>query len=137
MDEVSLLDDHKVDVLLDSAAMGVNTIEREGVAIAIEESDIREKIREKRIGNFIVFVVNASGSMGAGKRMIETKGAILSLLLDAYQKTVSIADTYLRWKGQCESMPQDGSKFRIRAAKGKSLLVNSHSKCSPGTRMET
>ena len=55
------------------------------------KSDIREKIREKRIGNFIVFVVDASGSMGAGKRMIETKGAILSLLLDAYQKRDKIA----------------------------------------------
>jgi len=30
---------------------------RQDVAIAIEDSDIREKIREKRIGNFIVFVV--------------------------------------------------------------------------------
>ena len=30
VDEVNLLDDHVVDVLLDSAAMGVNTIEREG-----------------------------------------------------------------------------------------------------------
>ncbi|MCD6185888.1 MAG: putative cobaltochelatase [Deltaproteobacteria bacterium] len=64
---------------------------REGVAIAIEKSDIREKVREKRIGNFIVFVVDASGSMGAGKRMIETKGAILSLLLDVYQKRDKIA----------------------------------------------
>ena len=34
MDEVNLLDDHVVDVLLDSAAMGVNTIEREGVSLS-------------------------------------------------------------------------------------------------------
>ncbi|NQU08666.1 MAG: ATP-binding protein [Candidatus Abyssubacteria bacterium] len=32
VDEVNLLDDHIVDVLLDSAAMGVNSIEREGVS---------------------------------------------------------------------------------------------------------
>lgn len=32
VDEVNLLDDHIVDVLLDSAAMGVNTIEREGIS---------------------------------------------------------------------------------------------------------
>ena len=32
VDEVNLLDDHVVDVLLDSAAMGVNTIEREGIS---------------------------------------------------------------------------------------------------------
>ncbi len=60
--------------------------QRDGVAIAIEPCDIREKVREKRIGNFLLFVVDASGSMGAQQRMVETKGAILSLLLDAYQK---------------------------------------------------
>jgi len=59
---------------------------RANVAVAIESSDIREKVREKRIGNFLLFVVDASGSMGAQQRMIETKGAILSLLLDAYKK---------------------------------------------------
>lgn len=32
VDEVNLLDDHVVDVLLDSAAMGVNTVEREGIS---------------------------------------------------------------------------------------------------------
>ena len=34
VDEVNLLDDHLVDVLLDSAAMGMNTVEREGVSLA-------------------------------------------------------------------------------------------------------
>ncbi|MBP1627367.1 MAG: magnesium chelatase [Holophagaceae bacterium] len=34
VDEVNLLDDHVVDLLLDSAAMGVNTVEREGVSLA-------------------------------------------------------------------------------------------------------
>ncbi|MDR2441914.1 MAG: ATP-binding protein [Deltaproteobacteria bacterium] len=34
VDEVNLLDDHVVDVLLDSAAMGVNTLEREGVSFS-------------------------------------------------------------------------------------------------------
>jgi len=34
VDEVNLLDDHVVDLLLDSAAMGVNTVEREGISLA-------------------------------------------------------------------------------------------------------
>ena len=34
VDEVNLLDDHIVDLLLDSAAMGVNYVEREGVSFA-------------------------------------------------------------------------------------------------------
>jgi len=55
-------------------------------AVAIEPQDIRQKVREKKIGNTIMFVVDSSGSMGVNKRMVETKGAILSLLIDAYQK---------------------------------------------------
>lgn len=34
VDEVNLLDDHLVDVLLDAAAMGVNTVEREGMSVS-------------------------------------------------------------------------------------------------------
>lgn len=54
--------------------------------IDILEGDIRQKVREKKAGNAIVFVVDCSGSMGARQRMVETKGAILSLLIDSYQK---------------------------------------------------
>jgi len=60
--------------------------EKDGMAIAIRRLDIREKVREKKIGNTILFVVDASGSMGAQQRMSAAKGAILSLLIDAYQK---------------------------------------------------
>lgn len=56
-----------------------------GPAVRIRPVDVRRKVRERRIGNFIVFVVDASGSMGAAKRMIAAKGAIMSLLLDAYR----------------------------------------------------
>jgi len=78
--------DFALDATIRAAAPYQRERERKDVAIAIEKSDIRGRRREKRIGNFIVFVVDASGSMGAGKRMIATKGAILSLLIDAYQK---------------------------------------------------
>ena len=52
----------------------------------IEPWDIREKVRETKTGSLILFVVDASGSMGAQRRMVAVKGAILSLLLDAYQR---------------------------------------------------
>ncbi|MCW4034099.1 MAG: putative cobaltochelatase [Candidatus Bathyarchaeota archaeon] len=55
-------------------------------ALLIEKCDLRQKVREKKLGNLIVFVVDASGSMAAEERMTATKGAILSLLLDAYQR---------------------------------------------------
>ena len=54
--------------------------------VLIRSDDLREKVRESRGGNLILFAVDASGSMGARDRMIATKGAIMSLLLDAYQK---------------------------------------------------
>lgn len=55
-------------------------------ALLIEKSDLREKVRERKVGNLIMFVVDASGSMAAEERMTATKSAIISLLLDAYQR---------------------------------------------------
>ena len=57
-----------------------------GLAVNIQKSDIRVKIREKRTGAYILFVVDASASMGANKRMSEVKAAILSMLNVSYQK---------------------------------------------------
>ncbi len=54
--------------------------------LVITAPDLREAIREGREGNLVLFVVDASGSMAAGERMRAVKGAILSLLLDAYQR---------------------------------------------------
>ncbi|NDJ79232.1 MAG: magnesium chelatase subunit D family protein [Chloroflexi bacterium] len=62
-----------------------------GLAINIRDDDLRHKLRERRIGNFLLFIVDASGSMGAQARMVATKGAILTLLIDAYQKRDRVA----------------------------------------------
>ena len=59
---------------------------RRDVALAIESQDLRQKVRVRRAANLILFVVDASWSMAAAERMIATKGAIMSLLVDAYQK---------------------------------------------------
>jgi magnesium chelatase subunit D len=74
------------DATLRAAAPYQQRRAKRDLAIAIEPDDIREKVREKRVGNFLLFVVDASGSMGAQQRMVAAKGAVLSLLLDAYQK---------------------------------------------------
>ncbi|UTC67221.1 MULTISPECIES: magnesium chelatase subunit D family protein [unclassified Treponema] len=58
---------------------------KEGI-IKINKDDYKFKRRKTRIGTSIIFLVDASGSMGAMKRMKETKNAILSLLMDSYQK---------------------------------------------------
>jgi magnesium chelatase subunit D len=60
-------------------------------AFLIQPWDVREKVRETKTGSLILFVVDASGSMGAQRRMVAVKGAILSLLLDAYQRRDRVA----------------------------------------------
>ena len=55
-------------------------------ALAVESQDIQDKVRVRRAANLILFVVDASWSMAAAERMEATKGAIMSLLLDAYQR---------------------------------------------------
>ncbi len=54
--------------------------------VLIEAQDIRDKVRESKSGSMVLFVVDASGSMGAQRRMVAVKGAVMSLLLDAYQR---------------------------------------------------
>ena len=69
-----------------------NLPEDSGAAsLVIEPWDVREKVRETRTGSLILFVVDASGSMGAQRRMVAVKGAVLSLLLDAYQRRDRVA----------------------------------------------
>ena len=61
------------------------------LALTLVPDDFRYKIREKRMGNLLLFIVDASGSMGARGRMAASKGAVMSLLLDAYQKRDKVA----------------------------------------------
>ncbi|MGW6573938.1 putative cobaltochelatase [Streptomyces sp. NPDC054945] len=59
---------------------------RDGRGLVIRKDDLRQATREGREGNLVLFVVDASGSMAARQRMGAVKGAVLSLLLDAYQR---------------------------------------------------
>jgi magnesium chelatase subunit D len=59
---------------------------RSGPGLLIHRDDLREPLREGRESNLVLFVVDASGSMAARRRMRAVKGAVLSLLLDAYQR---------------------------------------------------
>ncbi len=62
------------------------TEERKKLAFSIKKSDLQRKIRVKRVANLVLFLVDASWSMAVAERMNATKGAILSLLTDAYQR---------------------------------------------------
>jgi magnesium chelatase subunit D len=59
---------------------------RTGPGLRIRREDLRQAAHEGREGNLVLFVVDASGSMGSRSRMAAVKGAVLSLLLDAYQR---------------------------------------------------
>ncbi len=59
--------------------------------VNIVSDDIRYKLRKHKTGSAILILVDASGSMGAKNRMIETKNAIFALLLDSYQKREQIS----------------------------------------------
>lgn len=59
---------------------------RKRLAFAIERSDLQRKVRVKKAANLVLFLVDASWSMAVAERMNATKGAILSLLTDAYQR---------------------------------------------------
>lgn len=106
VDEVNLLDDHVIDVLLDSAAMGVNTVEREGVSFIHparfvlvgtmnpEEGDLRPQL----IDRFALSVTVA------GETDVEKRIAVLENRLqfesnpDAFCKEYEEAQTKLREK---------------------------------------
>jgi magnesium chelatase subunit D len=57
-----------------------------GMAYALKKRDLHRKVRVRRMANLILFVVDASWSMAVSERMQATKGAIMSLLTDAYQR---------------------------------------------------
>ena len=59
---------------------------RDGRALKLRRDDFRQQVREGREANLVLFVVDASGSMAARQRMSAVKGAVLSLLMDAYQR---------------------------------------------------
>ena len=106
-------DDVALDATIRAAAPYQLTRRSEsGLAVTIRSEDIREKVRETRIGNFLLFIVDASGSMGAKGRMVASKGAIMSLLKDAYQKRDRVAMVSFRKQEAVVNLPPTSSIYR-------------------------
>ncbi|PIV23473.1 MAG: magnesium chelatase [Deltaproteobacteria bacterium CG03_land_8_20_14_0_80_45_14] len=77
--------DIAIDATIRAAAPYQKIRGRENTLLICEE-DLRYRQRERKMGHLVVFVVDGSASMGVQRRMVETKGAVQSLLLDCYQK---------------------------------------------------
>ncbi|SFF16855.1 protoporphyrin IX magnesium-chelatase [Actinacidiphila alni] len=82
---------------------------RSGRGLVIRRDDLRQAVREGREGNLVLFVVDASGSMAARQRMSAVKGAVLSLLLDAYQRRDKVGLVTFRGAGADLALPPTSS----------------------------
>jgi len=82
---------------------------RAGPGLKLETGDLRERRREGRESNLVLFVVDASGSMAARRRMGAVKGAVLSLLLDAYQRRDKVGLICFRGAGAELLLPPTSS----------------------------
>jgi magnesium chelatase subunit D len=80
-----------------------------GRRVAVAPGDLREAVREGREGNLVLFAVDASGSMAARQRMRAVKGAVLSLLLDAYQRRDKVGLITFRGAGAEVALPPTSS----------------------------
>jgi magnesium chelatase subunit D len=96
------------------AAIGRRALDPAGPPLA--RTDLREHVRAGREGNLVVFCVDASGSMGAQRRMSRIKGAILGLLTDAYQRRDRVALVTFRGEGAQVALSPTGSVERAGAA---------------------
>jgi len=78
---------------------------RAGSGLVLRRGDLRRNLREGREGNLVLFVVDTSGSMAARVRMSAVKGAVLSLLTDAYQRRDKVGLVSFRGKGARVLLP--------------------------------
>lgn len=111
VDEVNLLDDHLVDVLLDAAAMGTNTVEREGISVSHparfilvgtmnpEEGELRPQLLD-RFG--LVVEISGIADLGGRVAVIERRMAY-----DADPEAFSV-----QWEGEEHQLAE-----RIAAAR--------------------
>jgi magnesium chelatase subunit D len=79
--------------------------QRDDVAFAITKHDFHRKVRVRRAANLVLFVVDASWSMAAAARMEATKGAVMSLLVDAYQRRDRVGVIVFQKENAWEALP--------------------------------
>lgn len=122
--------DIAIDATLRACAPYQKARNRQGM-LMIQQDDLRFRQRERRMGHLVLFVVDGSGSMGARKRMKETKGAIQSLLLDCYQKRDRVAMIVFR-KDRAELVLPPTASVELAARRLAELPVGGKTPLSAG-----
>ena len=94
-------DDRPITAVAVAATVRAAAVRRavEPDATPLVRADLREPVREQRAATLVVLAVDASGSMGAERRMEAAKGAVIDLLLDAYQRRDRVALIAFRGDG--------------------------------------
>ncbi|MEO7752503.1 MAG: VWA domain-containing protein [Terracoccus sp.] len=77
--------------------------------VVLQPDDLRHRVTQGREANLVLLVVDASGSMGAQKRMSDVKTAVLSLLVDAYQRRDRVGVVTFRGDGATLALPPTSS----------------------------
>ncbi len=110
--------------------------------LALHPDDLRRAVREGHESNLVLFCVDASGSMAARRRMEAVKTAIMSLLLDAYQRRDKVGLITFRGSGAELVLPPTGSveiaakRLRDLPAGGRTPLAEALVTCAEVVRVE-
>ncbi|RLL66207.1 putative cobaltochelatase [Streptomyces sp. Z26] len=104
---------------------------RTGSGLVVRRDDLREAVREGRESNLVLFAVDASGSMAARQRMSAVKGAVLSLLLDAYQRRDKVGLVTFRGADAALALPPTSS-VEAAAARLESLPTGGRTPLAAG-----
>ena len=116
---------------LQAAAPHQHARGRAGRALKLRRDDFREQVRQGRESNLVLFVVDASGSMAARQRMTAVKGAVLSLLMDAYQRRDKVGLITFRGAGAELALPPTSS-VEVGAARLESLPTGGRTPLAAG-----
>jgi magnesium chelatase subunit D len=84
--------------------------------VKVTHADLHQQVRVGKSANLILFVVDASGSMAAQRRMEAVKGAVLTLLTDAYQRRDEVA--VISFRGQAAQVLLAPTRSVDRAEQG-------------------
>ena len=107
------LDDIAFDATLRSAAIRQAPLAA-GAGLDVQAVDLQRKIRMRKTGNLVLFLVDASWSMATAERLKAAKGAVMSLLVDAYQRRDRVALAVFRRSGTRVVLPFTASVSMAR-----------------------